>query len=105
MSDVPTEVSPQDAEAAVAGGDATLLDVRETWEWEEVHIPGAVLIPMNEIPARIEEIPGDADVYVYCKMGGRSARVVDYLRRHGRERAVNVAGGIDAWAEAGLPVE
>jgi rhodanese-related sulfurtransferase len=105
VSDAPTEVSPQDAEAAVVGGNATLLDVRETWEWEEVHIPGAVLIPMNEIPARIDEIPADAEVYVYCKVGARSARVADYLRRHGREHAANITGGIDAWAEAGLPVE
>jgi rhodanese-related sulfurtransferase len=99
------EVSATDAGAAVGGGDALLLDVREDWEWDEQRIPGAVHIPMNQVPARVEEIPADRDVYVYCKVGGRSARVVDYLRRHGRERAVNVAGGIDAWAEAGLPVE
>jgi rhodanese-related sulfurtransferase len=104
-SEVPVEVSVSDAEAAVARGEADLLDVREQWEWEEQHIPGATLIPMNQVPARLEEIPADRDVYVFCKMGGRSARVVDYLRRHGRERTANVAGGIDAWAEAGLPVE
>jgi rhodanese-related sulfurtransferase len=98
-------VSPRDAGAAVDGGDALLLDVREDWEWEEQRVPGAVHIPMNQVPARLEEIPADRDVYVYCKVGGRSARVVDYLRRHGRERAVNVSGGIDAWVEAGLPVE
>jgi len=104
VSSVPTEVSPRDAEAAVQGG-ALLLDVREEWEWNEGRIPGAVHIPMNQVPARLEEIPADRDVYVYCKVGGRSARVVDYLRRHGRERSVNVSGGIDAWAEQGLPVE
>jgi rhodanese-related sulfurtransferase len=104
VSSSPIEVSAHDAAAAVDGG-AMLLDVREQWEWDEQHIPGAVHIPMNEMPARVEEIPADRDVYVYCKMGGRSARVADYLRRHGRERAVNVAGGIDAWVEAGLPVE
>jgi rhodanese-related sulfurtransferase len=104
-SDVPVEVSAQDAEAAVARGEADLLDVREQWEWEEQHIPAATLIPMNEVPARLAEIPADRDVYVFCKMGGRSARVVDYLRRNGRERTANVAGGIDAWVEAGLPVE
>ncbi|HXA29548.1 MAG TPA: rhodanese-like domain-containing protein [Candidatus Angelobacter sp.] len=105
MSSVPTEVSAGDAAAAVDRGDALLLDVREQWEWDEQRIPGAVHIPMNQVPSRLEEIPADRDVYVYCKVGGRSARVVDYLRRHGRERAVNVAGGIDAWVEAGLPVE
>jgi rhodanese-related sulfurtransferase len=103
---VPTEVSAHDAEAALSdGGEAVLLDVREAWEWEEAHVPGAVHIPMNEVPARLEEIPADRDLYVICKVGGRSARVVDYLRRHGRERAANVSGGLDAWMEAGLPVE
>jgi rhodanese-related sulfurtransferase len=105
VSSVPAEVSPGDARAAVGGGEALLLDVREQWEWDEQRIPGAVHIPMGEVPGRLEEIPADRDVYVYCKVGGRSARVVDYLRRHGRERSANVAGGIDAWAEAGLPVE
>jgi rhodanese-related sulfurtransferase len=104
LSGLPTEVSPHDAGSAVGGG-ALLLDVREQWEWDEQRVPGAVHIPMNEVPARLDEIPADRDVYVFCKVGGRSARVVDYLRRHGRERAVNVSGGIDAWAEAGLPVE
>lgn len=104
MSSVPTEVSAGDAAAAVEGG-ALLLDVREQWEWDEQRIPGAVHIPMNQVPARLEEIPADRDVYVYCKVGGRSARVVDYLRRHGRERTANVEGGIDAWVEAGLGVE
>jgi len=105
VSSLPLEVSPHDAGAAVDGGDALLLDVREDWEWDEQRVPGAIHIPMNEVPARLEEIPAERDVYVYCKVGGRSARVVDYLRRHGRERAVNVTGGIDAWVEAGLPVE
>lgn len=97
-------MSVQDAHAAAAGG-AVLLDVREPWEYAQHRIPGALFIPMAEVVARAAEIPGDRDVYVYCKVGGRSARVVEYLRRQGRERTRNVAGGIDAWMEAGLPVE
>jgi len=104
VSGLPEEVSPADAHAA-AGRGALLLDVREDWEWNQGHVPGAVHIPMQQVPQRLAEIPEDADVYVYCKVGGRSARVVDYLRRNGRRRAVNVSGGIDAWSEAGLPVE
>jgi rhodanese-related sulfurtransferase len=102
VSAVPEEVSPADAHAASG---AVLLDVREDWEWNEHHVPGALHIPMQQVPSRLAEIPEDRDVYVYCKMGGRSARVVDYLRRQGRGRALNVSGGIDAWIEAGLPVE
>ena len=104
MSTLPAEATPQDASAAIGEG-ALLLDVREECEWNEHHVAGALHIPMQEVPSRIAEIPEDRDVYVYCKMGGRSARVVDYLQRHGRERVVNVTGGIDAWMEAGLPVE
>jgi rhodanese-related sulfurtransferase len=104
VSSAAEEASPQDTRVAVDGG-ATLLDVREQWEWDEQHVAGALHIPMNEVPARLAEVPADRDVYVYCKMGGRSARVADYLRRHGHESARNMTGGIDAWMEAGLPVE
>lgn len=104
MSTAPAEASARDAHAAVGGG-ALLLDVREPWEHQEQRIPGSVLIPMSQVPARLAEIPADRDVYVYCKVGGRSARVVEYLRSKGMERTANIAGGIDAWVEAGLPVE
>jgi rhodanese-related sulfurtransferase len=70
-----------------------------------MRIPGALLIPLGELPGRLQEIPENRDVYVYCRMGGRSGRAVEYLREHGRPRAVNVTGGIDAWKEAGLPVD
>lgn len=86
-------------------GDGLLLDVREPWEYQEQHIAGALFIPMGEVIARQGEIPADRDLYVYCKVGARSARVVEYLRRQGRERAASVEGGIDAWVDAGLPVE
>ena len=82
-----------------------LIDVREQWEYDELHIPGAVLIPLGELPNRVSEIPVDRDVYVHCRMGGRSARAVDYLRTFGHPRSYNVTGGIEAWNEAGLPVE
>ena len=101
--DLPIEVSPQEAHAALAGG-AFLLDVREPWESQERRIPGAVLIPLVELRGRIGELPEDRDIYVHCRVGGRSRRAVDYLRQAGRPRSVNVAGGIDAWEEAGLPV-
>jgi rhodanese-related sulfurtransferase len=97
------EASPQEAYAAVREG-AVLIDVREEWEHQEMRIPGAVLIPLSQVPDRLAEIPEDSDVYVHCRMGSRSARAVDLLRAHGRPRSFNVAGGIDAWKEAGLPI-
>jgi len=101
--DLPIEVDPPEAHAAVTGG-AYLLDVREPWESLERRIAGAVLIPLVELPGRISELPENRDIYVHCRVGGRSRRAVDYLRQSGRPRAVNVAGGIDAWEAAGLPV-
>jgi rhodanese-related sulfurtransferase len=101
---VPLEVNVQDAHAALAKG-AVLIDVREPWEHAQRRIPTAVLIPLNELPDRVAEIPADQDIYVHCRAGGRSAKAVEYLRQAGRPRSVNVGGGIDAWATAGLPVE
>jgi rhodanese-related sulfurtransferase len=98
------EVAPKAASEAIAAG-AMLIDVREKSEYDEVHIPGSVLIPLGDLSARLAEVPTDRDVYVHCRMGGRSGRAVDYLRTVGRPNAYNVTGGIEAWQEAGLPVE
>ena len=81
-----------------------LVDVREPDEFEQFHVPGATLIPLADVPERIEEIPDDQRVYVICGSGGRSARAVDFLNRQGLD-TVNVAGGSKAWLEAGHPVE
>lgn len=97
--------TPQEAHRATTSGDALLIDVREAWEWEEQRIPGALLIPLAEIPQRLDEIPDDREVYVHCRLGGRSGRAVDFLHEHGRPRAINVTGGIEAWEAAGLPLE
>lgn len=83
--------------------DAYLLDVREDDEWECGHAPDAVHLPMSELMARLAEVPEDREVYVICKVGGRSAQVVGYLNAQGRE-TVNVAGGMLAWAAAGRPM-
>ena len=103
---VPVEIdaTPENAYAAVRDGRAVLVDVREAWESNQMRIPGALLIPLGEIPDRLAEIPEDRDVYLHCRLGGRSTKAAEFLREHGRARAFNIAGGIDAWKEAGLPV-
>lgn len=83
---------------------APLLDVRQPDEWEEFRAPGAQLLPLGEVAARIDEVPRDATVYVICRSGARSAKAVELLRAKGID-AVNVAGGSLAWQEAGNPVE
>lgn len=78
-----------------------LLDVRTDEEWAEGHIHGAVHIPMDQIPERIDEV-GD-QVLCVCHLGGRSARVTSYLNAHGRQ-AVNVEGGVEEWVAGGRPL-
>lgn len=89
--------------AAVPSGDVVVVDVREDDEWEAGHIDGAVHIAMMDVPGRLDEFPGDRQVLVVCRVGGRSAQVTGYLRSEGRD-AVNLAGGMMAWAAAGRPM-
>jgi len=93
VTDLPTE--PTDA--------TVLLDVREDDEWELGHAPGAQHIPIIDVPARIDEIDIDAEVYVVCRQGGRSIIVVEYLNNIGFD-AYHVDGGMVAWQGAGLPL-
>jgi rhodanese-related sulfurtransferase len=78
-----------------------LLDVREPDEWAAGHAPDAHHIPMMEVPARVAEIPADADVVVVCRSGGRSGQVVGYLMNQGWDNLRNLDGGMRAWAAAG----
>ena len=80
-----------------------LLDVRETNEFETVRAPGALLIPTSTFQACAGEVPTDRPIMVICHTGGRSAAVTGFLVRGGRTDVVNVAGGMEAWANAGLP--
>jgi rhodanese-related sulfurtransferase len=90
--------------AAQVGEDAYLLDVREDDEWAAGHAPGAHHVPMMEIPARMGEVPGDADVVVVCRSGARSGQVVTYLMNNGWDNVRNLDGGMHQWAAAGRPM-
>ncbi|MDX6742084.1 rhodanese-like domain-containing protein [Actinocorallia sp. A-T 12471] len=83
---------------------AYLLDVREQDEWDAGHAPEAVHIPMSALNERAAEIPQDRDIYVVCRVGGRSAQVTVALNNAGWT-ALNVDGGMLAWASANLPIE
>lgn len=81
-----------------AGEEPCVLDVREARELAVARYPFPVLhIPMSQIPARLDEIPGDRTVVCACRSGSRSAHVAAFLRSHGRD-AVNLEGGILAWS-------
>lgn len=80
-----------------------VLDVREQDEWDAGHIEGAVHIPLGELPLRLDELDPDTDYRVICLRGGRSAQAAQWLTNQGYS-VVNVSGGMDAWADAGLDI-
>ena len=89
------------AEAVRVG--ATIVDVREPGEYAAGHVPGAVLIPMGQLPGRMTELHRGAPVYVVCASGNRSATMTGFLRNAGFD-AYSVAGGTSGWARSGRPV-
>ncbi|HEY5820413.1 MAG TPA: rhodanese-like domain-containing protein [Propionibacteriaceae bacterium] len=98
--EIPT-VTNTEARALVDQG-WMLVDVRSDDEWAQARVPGAVHIPMEQVMTRLDEI--GPQVVCMCAVGGRSARVTQYLNVEGKT-AVNLDGGIYRWAEDGLPVE
>lgn len=94
-----SEISVTDLSRRIAGPDApVVLDVREPQEIAVARFPGAVEIPMQSVPSRMGELDRDAEIFVLCHHGMRSAHVADYLAEQGFTRVGNVTGGIDAWA-------
>ena len=78
--------------------DVIMLDVREPVEIQICHLDNAKHIPMGQIPSKLDELPKDKDVVVFCHMGVRSKQVINYLRRNGFSRVYNLKGGIDQWS-------
>jgi rhodanese-related sulfurtransferase len=81
-------------------GEIALVDVRRRDEYEEFHVPGAVLIPLDELPDRMAELPSLSPLYIICRTGHRSGVAADFLADQKIE-AINVAGGTLAWMRAG----
>ena len=96
------EITPQHAaERLSQTKDAALIDVREPEEFLAARIEGAVLIPMQSIPAALQKLEGIADaqdLLILCHHGVRSLQVVSWLRAQGLENCFSVAGGIDRWS-------
>jgi rhodanese-related sulfurtransferase len=88
-----------------APGGVFLLDVRTPREYAEGRVPGSVLIPMNQVPNRLAEIPRDRKVVVVCATGARSGAVTNYLQQRGYRGAVNYTGGVVDWSRNGLRLE
>ena len=77
----------------------TLFDIRETHELEVCSIDGSTDIPMNTLPENLDKLPKEEPLVVMCHIGGRSAQVVNWLIQNGYNNALNLEGGISAWAQ------
>ena len=97
------EVTVQEANQRVEDDDAVIVDVREPYELAEIAVPGALHIRLGELPNRVQELPKDRELLFLCRSGNRSSYATDLAIRSGRESSANIAGGIIAWVEAGLP--
>ena len=94
------ELEPRELAARLAVGEQLLLvDVREPYEWEIAHLPGAELIPLGELPDAIGRLPRDQELVIYCKGGVRGRKAVDFLRAEGFRRVANLTGGITRWSD------
>jgi sulfur-carrier protein adenylyltransferase/sulfurtransferase len=101
------QLDTAEAQRELSGdGDLVLLDTREPHEYAEAHLEGGILVPPAEVMSRIESLVPDRSqrVVLYCRTGARSARAAYQLQEAGYENVANVAGGIEAWQDLGLPV-
>jgi rhodanese-related sulfurtransferase len=98
------DLAPEQVSEMVANGEAQLVDVREPYEWEAGHIAAARHIELERLAFRADEIDKERPVIFQCRLGRRSAMATEAFLASGYD-AYNMAGGIQAWAEKGLPLE
>jgi len=99
MTELPLTIDVAEFASWRESADApAILDVRDPWELEICRLPEALSIPLQQLPQRHAEVPADRPLVVVCHHGMRSLHAVQWLRQHGIGQAVNLAGGIDAWA-------
>jgi len=110
VEEAKAQIQEIDANSAARriGTGAVVIDVREPGEFDAGHLPNAVNIPRGVLEFKTTDHPAlankDAEILLYCKTGGRSALAALNLQRLGYTRPVSVAGGFEAWANAGQPV-
>ncbi|GIV19888.1 MAG: molybdenum cofactor biosynthesis protein MoeB [Armatimonadota bacterium] len=99
-AEIVEEITPTELKRRLdAGEDIFLLDVREPVEWQICRLDGAVLIPMNTVPARMHELDSAKEMVVYCRSGKRSAHIVAFLKAAGFRKVKNLQGGILQWSD------
>ena len=104
FSDTEYDLAPERVKELLDGGEAQLVDVREAYEWDAGRIAGARHIELERLAGRSDELDREKPVIFHCRVGRRSALATQAFRAAGYD-AYNMTGGIQAWAEAGLPLE
>jgi len=103
---VARNITPQDAvDLLKERQNVYRLDVRTPQEYQQAHLDGAHLIPIDQVERRLAELPKDRPILVYCAVGSRSAQVFNFLVRRGYPEVYNLDGGITAWVQRGYPVQ
>jgi len=105
MAQVLNEIDAATAKRWLDTSEAVLIDVREIPEYQQAHIPGALLVPLSAFDPNKVPQKSDLKVVVHCAMGQRSAAACEFLQRQGYTNLYNLQGGIQAWGAAGLPIE
>jgi rhodanese-related sulfurtransferase len=101
----PPRVTVQQAKDLIAHGDPVILDVREPWEFDDGHLPGAVSVPQADLLSRIDELPRDRQLLVVCQSGARSRQAARFLSGQGFRAICDLIGGTTQWQESGELVE
>jgi rhodanese-related sulfurtransferase len=99
------DVSVQQAKEMIDRGEVFILDVRTQEEYDEGHIMGSTLIPVDELDRRLTELPREKKILVYCSTGHRSLTASEKLENSGFTQLYNMKGGITEWKNAGFDIE
>ena len=100
-------ISLEEAKAMMDGGNAVVIDVREPDEWTSGHVAGAIHIPVDDVGARIDELPADKDLLFICAMGVRSGLACEMAAAMNLDtaRLFNIEEGTPAWIQGNYPTE
>jgi rhodanese-related sulfurtransferase len=98
------EVTPEETRAKQKAG-VVIVDVREPYEWQEGHIPGAIHIPLGSLPRRLRELDPSREVITVCRSGHRSITAAQMLHQGGFSQVSSMAGGMISWTRQRLPVQ
>jgi len=101
---LPPEISVSEAYNKYQNG-AFLLDVRTQEEWDDFHAPNSTLIPLDQLAARLNEVPRDREIVVVCRSGNRSQQGREILLNAGFQQVTSMQGGLNEWRASGYPVE